>query len=114
MEHQQYIPEPWFSLIKTGLKTIYATLHKNYIKGLVKGDFIVFHNNELGFTRKFLVKITSLHTHATFVDCLEKESLEKLLPGIDTVEEGVFIYNTIYSTSDQKKYKVAAIRFRPI
>ena len=112
MEYQQFIPEPWFSLIKTGVKTTYATLLQKYVKNIVKGDVIVFHNDELGFTRKVSVKITSLHTYSTFLECFEKESLEKLLPGIDTLEEGIFVYNNVYSTSDQKKHKVVAIRFR--
>ena len=45
------ISEPWFSLIKIGLKTVEGRLNKGDFASLTKGDCIKFVNNELGFIR---------------------------------------------------------------
>ena len=52
---------------------------------LNKGDILNITNNELGFDRKYKIKITSIHKYKTFSEYLEKEKIEKCLPGIDTV-----------------------------
>jgi ASC-1-like (ASCH) protein len=37
--------------------------------------------------------------------------LQNVLPGIETIDEGVKIYRNFYSESDEKKYGVVAIHF---
>ena len=106
------ISEPWFSLIKVGLKTVEGRLNKGEFMTLKKGDSIIIFNKELGFMREYEIKITSIHKYKTFSEYLEKEKLEKCLPGIDTIEEGVKVYYKYYSKIDEEKYKIIAIRFR--
>ena len=79
---------------------------------LNKGDILNITNNELGFERKYEIKITSIHKYNTFSEYLEKEKVENCLPGIDTIEEGVKVYYKYYSKIDEEKYKIVAIRFR--
>ena len=106
------ISEPWFSLIKVGLKTVEGRLNKGDFMSLTKGDIINITNNELGFERKYEIKITSVHRYKTFREYLERESLDKCLPGIDIIEDGVKVYYKYYSKIDEEKYKIIAIRFR--
>ena len=106
------ISEPWFSLIKVGLKTVEGRLNKGDFMSLNKGDILSITNNELGFERKYEIQITSIHKYKTFSDYLKKEKIEKCLPGIDTIEDGVKVYYKYYSKHDEEKYNIIAIRFR--
>ena len=104
------LPEPWFSLLKVGQKRTYATVHTH--KRLGKGDIITFHNNEMGWPRVCSAKITSTHFYPSFEACIQKEGLDRALPGVDTIEEGLRVYRTHYSKADEEKYQVVAYRLR--
>ena len=104
------LPEPWFSLLKVGQKRTYATVHTD--KRLGKGDIITFHNNEMGWPRVCSAKITSVHFYPSFEACIQKEGLDRALPGVDTIEEGLRVYRAHYSKADEEKYQVVAYRLR--
>ena len=106
------INEPWFSLIKVGLKTVEGRLNKGEFASLIKGDYIKIVNIELGFIRNYTIKITSIHKYNSFREYLEKEKLEKCLPGIDTIEDGIKVYYKYYLKENEDKYKIIAIRFK--
>lgn len=108
------LSEPWFSLINVKKKTVEGRLNKGDFSNIKKNDIIIFENNDLGFERKFKVKITSLHKYDTFKEFLEKEKLDKCLPGIETINEGCFVYNKYYSKEDQDKYKIIAFRLKKL
>ena len=79
-----------------------------------KGDIIIVNNNELGFIREYKIKITSTRKYKTFQEYLVNETLEKCLPGINKIDNGVQIYYKYYSKEDELKYNIIAIRFRII
>jgi ASC-1-like (ASCH) protein len=112
--YTKHLSEPWFSLIKIGAKKCEGRLNKGDFSEMKKGDFIIFENNDFGFPRSFRCKITSIHDYSSFQNYLESETLEKCLPGIDTIEEGVSIYYKYYSMEDENKYKIKAIRLRVV
>tara|TARA_Y100000590_G_C15534482_1_gene944469 strand:- start:48 stop:395 length:348 start_codon:yes stop_codon:yes gene_type:complete len=114
MNYKKNVSEPWFSLIKLGLKKCEGRLNKGDFSKMKKGDKITFINNEFGFQRDFSVKITSIHNYDTFNDYLKKETLEKCLPGINTIEEGTQIYYKYYTKNDEISYKIIAIRMKVI
>ena len=114
MNYKKNVSEPWFSLIKLGLKKCEGRLNKGNFSKMKKGDKITFINNEFGFQRNFLIKITSIHNYDTFNDYLKKETLEKCLPGIDTIEDGENIYYKYYTKNDELLYKIIAIRMKVI
>jgi ASC-1-like (ASCH) protein len=45
---------------------------------------------------------------------LENEKLEKCLPWIDTIEEGIKIYHNFYSVNDENKYKIKGFSIKII
>ena len=106
------ISEPWFSLIKLGLKKVEGRLNKGDFALLNKGDILHITNNELGFLREYDILVTSTHKYKSFTEYLEKEKLEKCLPSIDTIEDGVKVYYKYYSKEDESKYNIIALRFR--
>jgi ASC-1-like (ASCH) protein len=79
-----------------------------------KDDYILFYNTDFDFKRSFRCKITSVHNYISFENYLQSETLEKCLPGIDTIEEGISIYYKYYNKEDEIKYKIKAIRLKVI
>ena len=112
VEYKKHLSEPWFSLIKLGIKTCEGRLKKGDFSKMRKGDYIQFENNDFGFSRSFHCRITSVHNYNSFKDYLGNETLEKCLPGIDTIKEGVSIYYKYYKKEDEELYKIIAIRLK--
>lgn len=104
------LSEPWFSLIKLKLKKVEGRLNKDDFIEINKNDIIIFQNNDFGFRRSFNVKISSVHEYNSFNELLINESIDKVLPGIDTIEHGIEIYRKYYSKQEEDRYKVKAIR----
>ena len=108
MHYTKKVSEPWFSLMKLGLKKCEGRLNKGDFSKMKKGDTITFSNEK----RFFNCVITSIHHYKTFETYLQKEGLEKCLPSIDTIEEGVGVYHKYYSKEDENKFGILAIRIR--
>ena len=108
------LSEPWFSLIKLKKKKVEGRLNKGDFNKIKIGDIIKFTNNEFGFNREFNVKIIKISDYDTFRDYLENEKLEKCLPGIESIEEGIKIYHNFYSFNDENKYKIKAFSIKII
>ena len=81
MEYSKNLSEPWFSLIKLGLKKVEGRLIKDDFSKMGSGDYILFSNNEFNFVRTFRVMITSVCKYNSFEDYLQNETLENALPG---------------------------------
>ena len=113
-KYNKHLSEPWFSLVKIGAKICEGRLNKGDFLEMKKGDYILFENNDFGFLRSFCCEITSVCNYNSFEDYLCHETLEKCLPGIDTVEEGINIYYNYYTKKDETEYKIKAIRLRVV
>ena len=113
-EYKKTLSEPWFSLILLGLKQCEGRLKKGDFAQIKKGDFIIFENNDFGFMRTFRVKITSIRNYNSFREYLLNEKLEKCLPGMDTIEEGLSVYYKYFTKADEDKYNIVAVRLRVI
>jgi ASC-1-like (ASCH) protein len=112
--YTKHLSEPWFSLIKIGAKKCEGRLNKGDFSEMKKGDFIIFENNDFNFPRSFRCKITSIHNYNSFQNYLQTEKLEKCLPGIDTIEEGISIYYKYYKPEDELQYGIKAIRLKVV
>ena len=112
--YTKHLSEPWFSLIKIGAKKCEGRLHKGDFALIKKGDYILFENSDFGFLRSFRCKITSIHNYDSFKNYLEGERLDKCLPGIDTIEQGVKIYRKYYDEEEEAEYKIVAIILRTV
>ena len=103
--------EPWFSLIHCGIKKVEGRLNKGDFANMNIGDFIIFTNRELGFERKLKIKIKHISHYHNFEMYLEKETLDRCLPTLYNIEDGLKVYHKYYSKSDELEYKVKAITF---
>ena len=107
--YEKTVSEPWFTLLKLKIKTVEGRLNKGDFLDMKIGDIIIFTNMELGFLRKFQIKIKQINIYDNFETYLEKETLCCCLPGIDTIEEGLQVYYRYYQKTDQ--YKIIAFHF---
>jgi ASC-1-like (ASCH) protein len=109
--YEKNLSEPWFSLIKLGIKKVEGRLNKGEFASMNKGDFILFTNNELGFERSITISIKHITYYDNFKSYLETETLAKCLPGITNIEDGLKVYYNYYTKEDELKYKIKAFLF---
>lgn len=109
--YEKNISEPWFSLIKLGIKKVEGRINKGDFTLMIPGDFITFTNNELGFERKFKIEIRRTSCYDNFQTYLENETVERCLPGIDTIEAGLNVYYKYYDKRDDFKHKIKSFTF---
>lgn len=100
------------TLIAAGLKQVEGRLNKGSFSELQTGDHIVWFNDDFGYRREARTAVTGIKDYKSFREYLVKETLSKCLPayGITTVRDGVTVYRKFYSSADEKKYGVLAIR----
>ena len=111
---QKSLSEPWFSLIKLGLKTCEGRLKKGDFSNMVVGDYIIFENSDFDIKRTIKVEITDISYYDTFYSYLESETLTKCLPGIDTLSEGLAVYYKYFSIADEINNGIVAIKIKMI
>lgn len=102
------LAEPWFSLIKLGIKKVEGRLYKNRFRELKVGDIIIWENNDF-VERVVKTKVSALRIYKTFLEYLEKEKNNNPLPGMETMEEQCAVYYKYYALADEEKYGVVAI-----
>lgn len=113
-EYTKHLSEPWFTLVKLKIKKCEGRLRNGVFAEMKKGDVIIFNNDDFGKSRSYRVKLTSIHYYDTFEQYLLSEKLEKCLPGLDTIEEGLSVYYKYFKKEDEILYKIVAIRMRVI
>jgi ASC-1-like (ASCH) protein len=115
--YTEHLSEPWFTLISLGLKTVEGRKNKGRFKDMNIGEIIKWTNNDFAPTlkeRTILTQIVSKSTYKTFNEYLNMETLEKCLPGINSLEDGINIYYKYFTKDDEKTYGVVAIGLKLI
>jgi len=105
------LSEPWFSLIVLGLKTVEGRKNKNKFKDMKVGDIVEWTNEDF-MSRSVLTKITEKAEYPTFKEYLEKEGLDKCLPGMEKfgIDHGLSVYYKYFTKEEEKEFGVVAIR----
>ena len=88
----------YFDAIKCGIKTVEGRINNPKYQNLTLGMDILFFLENTKET--ILCTITGLAKYLTFKDMLQAEKIENMLPGIQTIEEGIRLYE---SFGDYKK-----------
>ena len=108
---KKHLSEPWFSLVKLGIKISEGRVNKGIWRDINRGDKIIFTNNDMGFERKFHVKINDIGYYPDFHTYLEREGLPNCLPGMDTMNLGVAVYRQYYTVEEEQMNGVKSFRF---
>ncbi|XP_039686809.1 uncharacterized protein [Medicago truncatula] len=99
---QIHVQEPFFTQLKDGLKTIEGRCATGKYTRIELGNRILL-NKSLVF------EVQGVRWHPSFFDMLTTESLGEVLPGIESVEEGVKIYRRFYTEQMEQTNGVLAI-----
>lgn len=104
--------EPYFSFVKNGQKTIEGRLKKEQYRFIEPGDHIVIHNEKE--TDSVEVIVADIRFYDSIREMLKREPLEKVLPDVKTVKQGIEIYNRFYTEEQQQKFDVVAIEIKRV
>ncbi|CAL5200060.1 unnamed protein product [Lathyrus oleraceus] len=99
---QLHVQEPFFTQLKDGLKTIEGRCASAKYNRIELGNLILL-NKSLVF------EVQGVRRYPSFFDMLETEGLGKVLPGVESVEEGVKIYRRFYTEEMEQANGVLAI-----
>lgn len=116
MENNKYsvsVSEPWFSLILLGLKTVEGRKNRGLFQQMKDGDIVEWTNDSI-IPRSVQTRITGKAVYPTFIEYLETEGLDKCLPGITNMDDGLSIYYKYFTKEEEKQYGVVAIRLELI
>ncbi|KAJ7947475.1 RNA-binding ASCH domain protein [Quillaja saponaria] len=97
-----HVQESFFSKLKDGLKTVEGRCAVGNYNRIESGNLIFFN-------KCVLFEVQGIRHYTSFSDMLEAESLQKVLPGVETVEEGVKIYRRFYTEEQEQSNGVLAI-----
>lgn len=100
--HKMNVDEVWFSHILAGRKVIEGRLCKSKFKSMKSGDGLIIN----GRLKKNIVNVRHYNS---FEEYLRNEGLDKCLPGVGTIEDGVKVYREFYTENDEQMYGVLAI-----
>ena len=105
--HQFCSSDPWFEHIKSGRKIYEGRRYWDKTKDIKPGDTIEFKSVTSGDT--FEKKVKNITICDTFEHALNTFPLQNILPGIQTIEEGVQVYLKYVSLKTQKENRVCII-----
>ena len=103
------VQDPWFTLIREGLKVVEGRLNKGRFSKLKKGDIVHWEASGKKHTQ-CTTKIVKVVHYPSFEAMLRTETLEHVLPGVPDVESGVKVYRKFYTEDKERELGVLAIR----
>jgi len=92
--------EPYFTFLKKGQKTIEGRIKKGWYRFVKPGDHIIVYNEEE--TDSIETLVTDVRTYSSIREMLRHEQLKKLLPDVNTVEQGVKVFKKFYTNEQEK------------
>ena len=110
MNYRKHLSEPWFSLVKLGIKTVEGRLNKGVFSQMKVDDTITFYNDDF-IPREMIVTVKDIKYYRTFREYLENETLKATLPGFTSIEEGLEVYYKYFSKLEEANYNVIALCF---
>ncbi len=113
--YTETLSEPWFTLILLGLKTVEGRKNKGRFKDMKIGDIVKWTNDDF-MPRSVLTEITGKAEYPTFREYLEKEGLDKCLPGMEKfgIDHGLSVYFKYFTKEEEKEFGVVSIKIKVI
>jgi ASC-1-like (ASCH) protein len=102
--------DPWFTYIRQGLKPVEGRKNTHSYKKIRAGDQINFSNGK----ESFVADVTEIRTYDSLEDYFQDVTLEKALPGIKSIEEGLEIYYQWSTEEKIQQYGFLGIFVKPI
>lgn len=102
--------DPWFTYIRQGIKLVEGRKNTHSYKKIKAGDQINFSNGQ----ESFIANVTEIREYDSLEKYFEDVSLEKALPGIKSIEEGLNIYYQWSTEEKIRQYGFLGIFITPV
>ena len=109
--HVFHINHEWFQHLVSKAKVIEGRLYDEKRRRISRGDYILFKCRD---DETIYCRVLNVRVYDSFKDMLTSEGLDKVLPGVSNVEEGVKVYRRYYSEIDERTYGVIALELEAI
>jgi ASC-1-like (ASCH) protein len=105
------VSEPWFSFLASGRKPVEGIKGSPRWQYLDVGDIVQFRDadNTIRTFRGQVVELTNYIGERALQDYLEAETLDRTLPGVDSLEEGEQIYLQWWRPEEIALYGILAL-----
>jgi ASC-1-like (ASCH) protein len=110
-KYYNHRPEPWFGYLKSGQKTIEGRLKRGKYAKIKPGDRIKVCNKDE--SDEVEVRVIGIREYPSFQEMLTAEPVEKILPDVSRVEDGLAVYRKFYNEDEEKECGVIAIEVLP-
>lgn len=107
MKYYNHRTEPYFTFLKNGQKTIEGRVRKGQYRNIKPGDEIVVFNEEE--TDSIITEVIRVAEYKSIKEMLTREPIKKLLPDVDTIDQGIKVYRSFYSPEQEQKFGMVAI-----
>lgn len=105
--HIMHVEPVWLKSIVKGIKVVEGRIYDEKRRRILPGDCIILRSNDNSTETYVYVKY--IHLYNDFREMLEAEGLNRVLPGVGSIDEGLDIYYKYYDRSMEKQYGVVAI-----
>ena len=110
MSHKMSLNDPWFHYVKSNQKLYEGRKYSEQMRSIKIGDQIILNHHTDPQQESFTRKVIGIHPFKTFSEGLsdfeKKGLLERILPGVESVEDGVNIYFRYVSLKTQEQVGV--------
>lgn len=110
IEHSIHCEDPWFSLIRQGVKPVEGRKATHTYKKITAGDIINFSNGQ----EHFKATVVEVRHYPSLEDYLTDVTVEKALPGVASYEEALKIYHQWSTPEKLKEYGFLGIFVKPV
>ncbi len=111
--YEKHLSEPWFSLIKLGLKKVEGRINRGDFKNMNVGDIVKWTNSDF-MQRSISTVILDKINYKSYNEYLYAEGLSNCLPGFDSISDGLSVYHKYYDIKDETTFGIVAIKFKII
>jgi len=101
------ITDRWYRLIASGQKVIEGRKGSPTYSRLKVGNYVIFLNESTG--ERLVKSIAAVNKYPDVRTMLLTEGLDRVLPGVSSIEEGVAIYMSFWNEADVQRMGVLAL-----
>lgn len=106
--YESKLKDPYFEYVKSGVKTYEVRVNDEKRKKMKVGDIWIFYHNDKQLL-PIETYITQITTYKTFKEAIEDTGVEKLLPNVKDINEGIKTYEAF--PHDEGTYKEGAEKY---
>lgn len=111
MNYHISLSDPWFELIRIGKKKYEGRRYYYDVPKYKVGDIIKVHRviAKLRTDDSYFVRVINIHKFNTFEEAMTHLPLNHILPGVESLEDGINIYKKFVSIETQHRDGVCMI-----